>query len=69
MTYLVSVALIVLVVGAVLAISYRLTGLVAEQFGEDPALWQLRLLPLALFGPIVLWLLLSRRGGGGGRWA
>ena len=65
-----AVVLVGAVVAAVLALSFRLTGLVAEHFGEDPAPWQLRLLPFALFGPIVLWLMLSRRGGGsGGRWA
>jgi hypothetical protein len=57
------------VVAAVLVLSARLTGLVAEHFGEDPRPWQLRLLPLAVLGPVILWLLLSQRGGGGGRWA
>ena len=66
---LAGVVLVVGVVAVVLALSMRLTGQVAEHFGEDPRPWQLRMLPFALFGPLVLWLLLSRRGGGGGRWA
>jgi len=57
------------VVAAVLLLSSRLTGRVAENFGEDPREWQIRMLPFALFGPIILWLVLSRRGGGGGGWA
>jgi hypothetical protein len=60
---------VVAIVAAVLLLSSRLTGLVAENFGEDPREWQLRLLPFALFGPIILWVLLSRRGNGGGGWA
>ena len=65
---LVTTVLVVTVVAAVLLLSARLTGQVAESFGEDPREWQLRLLPFALFGPILLWLLLSRRNGRGG-WA
>jgi hypothetical protein len=62
-----AVALIaVALVGAVLVLSARLTGQVAERFGEDPKPWQLRMLP---FGPVLAWLLLSRPGGGGGSWA
>jgi hypothetical protein len=40
---------------------------VAEQFGEDPRWWQLRMLPLNVFGPFVAWMILSRRGSGGPR--
>jgi hypothetical protein len=65
------VAIVVMaVLAGVLVLSTRLTGLVAENFGEDPQHWQLRMLPFALFGPIIAWLLLSRRAGGGrGGWA
>jgi hypothetical protein len=63
------VIVVVAVVAAVLLLSSRLTGLVAENFGEDPGEWQRRMLPFALFGPIILWLILSRRGSGGGGWA
>ena len=65
---LVTTVLVVAVVAAVLLLSARLTGQVAENFGEDPREWQLRMLPFALFGPVILWLLLSRRNGRGG-WA
>jgi len=65
---LVTTVLVVAVVAAVLLLSARLTGQVAENFGEDPREWQRRMLPFALFGPIILWLLLSRRNGRGG-WA
>lgn len=58
------------VVAAVLLLSVRLTGQVAETFGEDPRPWQLRMLPFALLGPVILWFLLSRPGRGGrGGWA
>lgn len=67
MTALVTAVLVVAVVAAVLLLSARMTGQVAENFGEDPREWQRRMLPFALFGPIIAWLLLSRRGGGG--WA
>jgi hypothetical protein len=58
----------VAVVAGVLWMSAQLTGQVAERFGEEPRSWQLRMLPFGLFGPFVLWFILSRRGGGGG-WA
>jgi hypothetical protein len=61
--------LVVAVVAAVLVLSTRLTGLVAENFGEDPRVWQLRMLPFALFGRTILWVLPNRRGSGGGGWA
>jgi hypothetical protein len=57
----------VVLVGAVLAVSAVLVGRVAEQFGEDPRWWQLRMLPLNVFGPFVAWMILSRRGSGGPR--
>ena len=66
---LVTTALLVAVVAAVLLVSARLTGQVAENFGADPREWQLRMLPFALFGPILAWVLLSRRGGGRGGFA
>ena len=70
MIELAAAAVLVAVVAAVLLLSARLTGQVAEHFGEDPRDWQLKMLPFALLGPILLWLLLSRRGtGGGGGWA
>lgn len=69
MTGSVAIVLVVAVVAAVLLLSVRLTGQVAETFGEDPREWQLRMLPFALLGPVILWLLLSRRGPGGGGWA
>jgi len=56
------VALVAVVVGA-LVLSARMVGVVAERFGEDPRYWQPRMLPFAFFGPVVLWLLLSHRGG------
>jgi hypothetical protein len=49
----------------VLLLSARVTGQVAERFGEDPRPWQLRMLPFGPFGPVLAWLLLSRAGGGG----
>jgi hypothetical protein len=58
-----AVALAALVV-ALLVTSARLVGQIAERFGEDPRPWQLRMLPLTVFGPLVVWLILSRRGGG-----
>jgi len=60
--------MVVAVVAAVLLLSSRLTGLVAENFGGDSREWQRRMLPFALFGPVIASLLLSRRGGGGGGW-
>ena len=54
------------VVVGLLVTSSRLVGRIAESFGEDPRPWQLRMLPLPLLGPLLTWLLLSRRGGGGG---
>jgi hypothetical protein len=61
--------LVVAVVAAVLLLSMRLTGQVAESFGADPKPWQARMLPFALVGPVIAWVLLSRRGGGRGGWA
>lgn len=55
----------VVVIGGMLAASAVLVGRVAEQFGEDRRWWQLRMLPFTLFGPVVAWMILSRRGGGG----
>jgi hypothetical protein len=51
--------------------SIRVVGRVAEQFGEDPARWQVLMLPFSVFGPFVAWAILSRRNGGGrgGRYA
>ena len=66
---LVTTALVVAVVASVLLVSARLTGQVAESFDEDPREWQLRMLPFALFGPIIAWVLLSRRGSGRGGFA
>ena len=56
-------------VAVVLVLSARLTGLVAERFGEDPKPWQVRMLPFGPFGPVLAWVLLSRPGGGGRTWA
>ena len=69
MTELVIGAGALVLVAAVLVLSARLTGLVAERFGEDPKPWQLRMLPYGPFGPVLAWLLLSRPGGGRGSWA
>ena len=69
MTGLAIAAGAVVLVAAVLVLSARLTGLVAERFGEDPKPWQLRMLPFGPFGPVLAWVLLSRPGGGGGSWA
>lgn len=60
------VLLIVVVVGALLLVSARLSGQIARGFGEDPAYWQARTLPFGFFGPIITWFVLNRRGGGGG---
>jgi hypothetical protein len=57
------------VVAAVLALCARLTGQVATRFGVEPRPWQLRMLPFGPFGPPLLWLLLSQRGGGRSGWA
>ena len=57
----------VVVIGGMLAVSAVLVGRVAEQFGEDRRWWQLRMLPFTLFGPVVAWMILSRRGSGGPR--
>ena len=59
-----ALALAAVVVG-LLVTSSRLVGQIAERFGEDPRPWQLRMLPLTVLGPIVTWLILSRRDGGG----
>ena len=69
MTALVIAVGTVALVAGVLVLSARLTGQVAERFGEDPKPWQLRMLPLGPFGPVIAWLLLSRPGGRGGSWA
>lgn len=66
---LVATVLVVAAVAAVLLLSARLTGQVAHTLGEDPREWQLRMLPFALFGPIIAWVLLSRRGSGRGGFA
>lgn len=60
----VAVAVAAVVVGVLVA-STRLVGRIAERCGEDPRPWQLRMLPLPVFGPLLTWLLLGRRGGGG----
>ena len=67
-----SSSLFVAVIAAVLAaavvlFSVRVTGQVAERFGEDPRWWQLRMLPFTAFGPFLAWLILSHRHGGGPR--
>ena len=69
MTELTATVAVVAVGAAVLLLSARLTGQVAETFGEDPRPWQLRMLPFAVFGPIIAWLILSRGGSGRGGWA
>ena len=52
-------------VGLVLWFDIRATGQVAEQFGEDPRHWQAMMLPFGIFGPLVAYAILTRRGGGG----
>jgi hypothetical protein len=49
------------IVAAALVVSMRLVGQVAAQFGEEPRRWQLLMLPLGIFGPLVAWAILSRR--------
>ena len=66
---LLTTVLVVAAVAALLLVSVRLTGQVAESFGEDPRPWQLRMLPFALFGPVIAWVLLSRGGRGRGGFA
>ena len=62
------ILVIVAVLGAALIlVSVRVTGQVAERFGEDPRSWQLRMLPFTAFGPFLAWLILSNRHGGGPR--
>jgi hypothetical protein len=64
----VAVVSIIVAVAVVVALWYSvaMVGRVAEEFGEDPATWQRRMLPFGIFGPIVLRAILNRRGGGGG---
>ncbi len=57
----------VVVAAGVLVLSVLLVGRVAAAFGQDPRRWQLLMLPFTVFGPFVAWIVLSRRGGGGGR--
>jgi hypothetical protein len=62
------VAVIVVALGGwALAFSIRLVGRIAAEFGEDPARWQVLMLPFALLGPLVARVILTRRNGGGGR--
>jgi hypothetical protein len=62
------VAVLVVALGvAALAFSIRLVGRIAVEFGEDPARWQILMLPFALLGPLVARVILSRRNGRGGR--
>jgi hypothetical protein len=65
------IAVVAVLVAAVaswaLAFSIRLVGRVAAEFGEDPARWQIMMLPFALLGPLVARVILTRRNGGGGR--
>ncbi|HWB67014.1 MAG TPA: hypothetical protein VG708_09325 [Mycobacteriales bacterium] len=65
MTTALLVLLIVVVVCAVLLVSARMTGQIAKSYGADPAYWQARTLPFGFFGPIVTWIMLNRRDGGG----
>jgi hypothetical protein len=58
------IALAAVLVGLMVT-SSRLVGQIAERFGEDPRPWRLRMLPFTVLGPLITWLLLSRRGGGG----
>jgi hypothetical protein len=51
---------------AVWVLSMRHVGVVAQEFGEDPARWRMLMLPFGVFGPLVARALLSRRGGRGG---
>ena len=55
----------VVVVAAVYRFAILMVGRVAEEFGEEPARWQLMMLPFGLFGPVVARILLTRRNGGG----
>ena len=57
----------VIVAAGLVVLSVLVVGRVAEAFGEDPRRWQLLMLPFTVFGPFVAWIVLSRRGGGGGR--
>ena len=63
------VAIVVVVLTAAVvalwAMSMRLVGAVAEEFGEDPARWRMLMLPFGVFGPVVARMLLNRRSGGG----
>jgi hypothetical protein len=61
----IGVGLVTIIVVAVLLLSARLVGQVAEEFGEDPATWQARMLPFGMFGPVLARAILNRRNGGG----
>jgi hypothetical protein len=50
---------------AVYRYSILMVGRIAEEFGEEPARWQLMMLPFGLFGPAVARIMLTRRNGGG----
>ncbi len=62
---MVTIIAVLIVVIAAYGYSIRLVGRVAEEFGEDPARWQMLMLPFALFGPMVAKVILTRRNGGG----
>jgi hypothetical protein len=55
----------VVVVAAVYRYAILMVGRVAEELGEEPARWQLMMLPFGLFGPAVARIMLTRRNGGG----
>ena len=63
-TVLAIIALVVVVL-AVYRYCILMVGRIAEEFGEEPARWQLMMLPFGLFGPIVARIMLTRRNGGG----
>ena len=60
-----AVIAVTVVVLAVYRYSILMVGRIAEEFGEEPARWQLMMLPFGLFGPVVARILLTRRNGGG----
>jgi hypothetical protein len=67
MTFVVVVVVAAGLIAVVLVVSSRVVGQIAEQYGEDPAWWKARMLPLRFFGPVVAKIMLERgRGGGGG---
>jgi hypothetical protein len=61
------VAVLVLVIAVPVVLwCLKTVGEIAEEHGEDKVRWQVMMLPLGIFGPIVARAMLDRNGRGGG---